>query len=550
MLALDTHLTAERVRAWIAHGLWRNETVETYLDRWATARPDRTAMVDAAGRCTWGELARTVERVAHGLAAHGVEPGRVIACQLPNWSEFIVTLLAAGRLGAIVNPIPPIYRASELRFMLNRLEACAVVIPGVFRGFDHAAMLAALRPEVPSVERVFVARSAPGEGMLPFTALTETAWEARVGRRTLPGTDPNSVHEVIFTSGTTGEPKGVMHTPNTTLANVMPVIERLDLSERDVVLMASTFAHQTGFLFGYCATLALGATGVWMDIWSAEAAAALIERERVTFSMGATPFLRDLTYVTSRHDFSSLRVFISAGAQIPRPLVADARARLGCAISPGWGMTENGLVTCVGPRDPEDKVLATDGSPARGMELATVDADGRPAPPGTEGDLLVRGASQFVGYFKRPDFTRDSHTVDGWFRTGDRARIDADGYLSITGRTKDLIIRGGENIPVAEVEGVLFTHPKVAGVAIVGMPDERLGERACAFVIPKGGEPPTLAELTAWLDRHQLARQKFPERLEIVDEFPMTPSGKVQKFRLRQTIAERLAREAGDQTAV
>ncbi len=544
MVAFDTALTAERVRDCSERGLWRDETVEEYLDRWATERPDRTAMVDGGGRSTWAGLARTVERVAHGLAAHGVEPGRVIACQLPNWSEFVVVLLAAARLGAVVNPIPPIYRAGELRFMLNRLEAAAVVIPGVFRGFDHAAMLAALRREVPTVEHVFVARGAPGAGMQPFGALTDTAWEARAGRRGLPGTDPNAVHEVIFTSGTTGEPKGVMHTPNTVLANVFAVIERLDLSGRDVVLMASTFAHQTGYLFGYCATLVLGATGVWLDVWNAEAAAALVARERVTFTMGATPFLRDLTDVPGRHDFSSMRVFISAGAPIPRPLVAAARARLGCAISPGWGMTENGLVTCVGPRDPEDKVLATDGSPAHGMELAIVDAEERPLPPGAEGDLLVRGASQFVGYYARPDFTRDAHSADGWFRTGDRGRIDADGYLSITGRTKDLIIRGGENISVAEVESVLFTHPKVHGVAVVGMPDARLGERACAFVIPRG-EAPTLAELVAWLDRHQLARQKFPERLELVDEFPMTPSGKVQKYRLRQPIAERLAREAG-----
>jgi cyclohexanecarboxylate-CoA ligase len=520
--------------------------VDAYLDRWATRRADRTAMVDGAARCTWAELARTVERVAHGLAAHGVEPGRVVACQLPNWSEFVVVLLAAMRLGAVVNPIPPIYRASELRFMLGRLEAVTVVIPGVFRGFDHAAMLARLRPEVPSVEHVFVARGRPEPGMRPFTALTDTAWEARAGRRGLPGTDPDAVHEIVFTSGTTGEPKGVMHTPTTILANVEPVIERLELSERDVVLMASTFAHQTGYLYGFCATLVLGATGVWLDVWDPAVAAALVERERVTFTMGATPFLRDLTYVPGRHDFSSLRVFIAAGAPIPRPLVADARARLGCAISPGWGMSENGLVTCCGPHDPEAKILATDGTPVRGMALSIVDGDGQLAPAGAEGDLLVRGPSQFVGYYRRPDFTRESYTDDGWFRTGDRGRLDTDGYLSITGRTKDLIIRGGENIPVAEVESVLFTHPKVAGVAVVGMPDARLGEKACAFVIPKSGEVVTLGELVDWLDTHQLARQKFPERLELIDEFPLTPSGKVQKYRLRELVAERLAREAGE----
>jgi cyclohexanecarboxylate-CoA ligase len=207
-------------------------------------------------------------------------------------------------------------------------------------------------------------------------------------------------------------------------------------------------------------------------------------------------------------------------------------------------MTENGLVTCTAAADGEDKLFTTDGSPVRGMELRVVDVDERPLPPGTEGDLLVRGPAQFVGYFKRPDFTAESYTADGWFRTGDRARIDAEGYLSITGRSKDLIIRGGENIPVVEVENALFTHPKIAGVAVVGMPDARLGERACAFVIPKAGESVTLAELVGWLETRQMARQKFPERVECVTEFPMTPSGKVQKFRLRRMIADKLARES------
>jgi cyclohexanecarboxylate-CoA ligase len=510
-------------------------TVEVYLDRWARTRPDKTAIVDGAGRYTYAQLAHLVERVAHGLAAHGLGRGDVISCQLPNWNEFIVMLLAAARLGAVVHPIPPIYRASELRFMVNRLESRAVVIPGVFRGFDHAAMLAALRPELPSVKHVF---------MVAFAALTETAWEAREGRAALAGSDPDEMCEVIFTSGTTGEPKGAMHTSRTVLADVLRVVERLEFSERDVVFMASTFAHQTGYLFGYCLTFVLGATGVWLDVWSATEAARLIAAERVTFTMGATPFLQDLARVPGEHDFSSMRLFISAGAPIPRALVRDARRRLGCAISAGWGMTENGLVTCNGLADPEEKVFGTDGRPIRDMELQVVDDDGRPLPPGTEGDLLVRGPCQFVGYFKRPDFTRESHTADGWFRTGDRARLDPDGYLSVTGRSKDIIIRGGENIPVVEVENVLFSHPKIAGVAIVAMPDDRLGERGCAFVIPKPGESVTLPEIVRYLEAQQLARPKFPERVELVGEFPMTPSGKIQKFRLREMIANKLAEEA------
>jgi cyclohexanecarboxylate-CoA ligase len=543
---METSLTEARIRRAKAAGFWRDENLETYLDRWACERPDHTASVDGAGRLSYAALARRVERVAHGLRAHGVEQGSVITCQLPNWNEFVVALLAASRLGAIVNPIPPTYRASEVRFMLGLLESQVMMIPAVFRGFDYPAMLRALRPETPRLEHVFVVRGGASAGdMQAFDVLTETAWEARAGRRSLPGTDPNAAHEIVFTSGTTGEPKGVMHTPNTTLSTIYSVIERLRFSERDVVLMASTLGHQTGYLFGYCLTLLLGATAVWMDVWNAAEAARLIEAERVTFTMGATPFLRDLTYLETSHDLRSLRLFISAGAPIPRPLVQDARARLGCAISAGWGMTENGLVTCNGLADPEDKVFATDGVPWPGMELRVVDPDGAEVPSGAEGDLLVRGPAQFVGYFKRPGSTAEAHTADGWFKTGDRAKLDGDGYLSITGRSKDVIIRGGENIPVAEVENLLYTHPKIAGVAIVAMADPRLVERACAVVIPRAGQSLTLAEITAFLERHQLARQKFPERLEVVTEFPLTPSGKVQKYRLRQLVAERIAAERG-----
>jgi non-ribosomal peptide synthetase component E (peptide arylation enzyme) len=205
-------------------------------------------------------------------------------------------------------------------------------------------------------------------------------------------------------------------------------------------------------------------------------------------------------------------------------------------------MTENGMVTCNALDDPEEKIVGTDGAPLRGLELRVVDGDGRPLLPKTEGELLVRGHSLFVGYWKRPEFTRGAYTADGWFKTGDRARLDEDGYLAITGRSKDLIIRGGENISPAEVENLLFAHPKVSGVAVVGMPDPRLQERACAFVIPKPGESITLDEVAAYLEARGLARQKFPERVEIVSEFPMTPSGKVQKFRLRELIAAKVGR--------
>lgn len=538
----DTLLTPERAAAMKAAGWWKDETLDVYLDRWATTRPGKAAVVDGESRLTWQELARAVERVAHGLGAAGVEPGMVVACQLPNWNEWVILALAALRLGAVLTPIPPTYRAHEVRFILSCVEARAFVIPARFRGFDYVAMVEELRPDTPALREVFVCRGTPGAGMRPFAWLTGTAWEAREDRRPLPGTAPDAVSEVIFTSGTTGEPKGVMHTSNTALSIIHPLIDRLAFSERDVALMSSTFGHQTGFLYGYCLTLLLGSTGVWLDVWNAEEAARLIEAEGVTYTMGATPFLQDLTCspAVERRDLSSLRLFISAGASIPRALVRDARRRLRCAISAGWGMTENGLVSCNGLDDPEEKVCGTDGKPLPGMDLLVVADDGRPLPPGAEGDLLVRGHSQFVGYWRRPEFTREAHTPDGWFRTGDRASLDADGYVTITGRAKDLIIRGGENISVAEVENLLYAHPKVRSVAVVAMPDPRLGERACAFVIPAPGATVTLEELVSYLESRRVARHKFPERLEVVSEFPMTPSGKVQKFRLREAIARKL----------
>jgi len=540
---MRTTLTDERIRNATDRGLWRNESIETYLDRWAAQRPDKPALIDGRSRLSYAELARAVERVANGLRAYGIDRGSAISCQLPNWNEAIVVFLAAARLGAVVNPIPPSYRASELRFMLGLLRSRVLVIPETFRGFRHTEMIAGLRPALPELERVFVVRGEAPTETLPWAALTETAWESRAGRRPLEGSDPNHVHEIVFTSGTTGEPKGVMHTPNTTLSTIHSVIDRLALSEREVILMASTLGHQTGFLYGYCLSLILGATAVWLDIWNAEDGARLIAAEGVTFTMGATPFLQDLTYLSTRHSLASLRVFIAAGAAIPRQLVRDARARLHCSISAGWGMTENGLVTCNGLSDPDEKIFGADGRPLPGMALRVVDEDGRDLPPGSEGELLATGPAQFVGYFERPEFTAEAHTPDGWFKTGDRATLDRDGYLAITGRSKDLIIRGGENLPVAEVENLLFAHPKVAAVAIVAMPDPRLQERACAFVIPRSGESVTLEELVAYLDAKQLAKQKFPERLEIVSELPMTPSGKVQKYRLRKLIESKIEAE-------
>jgi cyclohexanecarboxylate-CoA ligase len=312
-----------------------------------------------------------------------------------------------------------------------------------------------------------------------------------------------------------------------------------------VVLMASTFGHQTGYLYGVHMPTVLGGTGVYMDVWQPARAVELIAAEGVTWTMGATPFLSDLAYTPAprEHCIDSLRLFLSAGAAIPRQLVIDAKERLRCAISAGWGMTENALVTVNRIDDPPEKVFDTDGCCLDGMAVQVVDADDQEVPTGQEGDLLCRGPQHFAGYYKRPQVTAAGFTSEGWFKTGDRAILDAEEYIRISGRSKDIIIRGGENIPVVEVENLLHKHPKVQNVAIVAMPDARLQERACAFVIPQSGATLTLGEIVSYLLDQQLAKQYLPERLELVTAFPMTPSGKIQKYVLRQRIAEEILRE-------
>jgi len=322
------------------------------------------------------------------------------------------------------------------------------------------------------------------------------------------------------------------------LSNLTPFAERLHMGADDVIHMPSPMAHQLGFMYGLVLPAMLSATAVLQDVFEPAEMARQINAERATWTMGATPFLSDLSdyCITTKTATPSLKVFVSAGAPIPRPLVAKARGALNAAIISAWGMSENGAVTTTRIEDPEDKVTGTDGCALPGMEVRVVDPNGKAVPTGSEGQLEVRGCSNFVGYMKRPGLAQVAE--GGWFNTGDIARIDADGYIRIAGRSKDIIIRGGENIPVAEVENILFQHPAVSAVAVVGYPDARLGERACAYVILKEGASLTFAEMSTYLREQKMALQYIPERLQVVRELPRTPSGKIQKFKLREMAAE------------
>lgn len=542
-MSFDTILTQEQIDRYSADGSWQNKLLTDFLDEAAAAAPGKTASVDVRGSYSYSELKALVDRCALGLLKLGVGAGDVVSIQLPNWREWLVVHYAAVRIGAITNPLIPVYRDREIGFMMERARAKVVVIPSTFRDYDYPAMITRLRPRLPSLEHVLVVDAGPGlaEGFTSWESFMATAWEQRRDPAALAALrpDPNSVSLLIFTSGTTGEPKGVMHTHNTLVAGSMPWPDKLDMDDTAVIHMASTFAHLTGYLYGVSLPLQLGATGVFQDVWKAEAFVELVEKHGIGHTSGATPFLHDLLSATNLadHDVSSLKRFCCMGAPIPRVMVRQAHEELpGMSVFGGWGQTECGLVTMGHPSDPLEKIIGSDGRPLAGMQIRIVDLDGAVLPAAAEGRLQIRGPFLFQGYLGRLEET--AALFDGeWFDTGDLGSIDSDGYLRIAGRTKDVIIRGGENIPVAYVENVLYEHPLVEEVAIVALPHPRLQEIACAAVVLKGGAELTFTQMQQFLAEKGVAKPYWPERLEVVLELPRTPSGKIQKFQLRDRFA-------------
>ncbi|MGE0796915.1 MAG: AMP-binding protein [Lautropia sp.] len=544
----------------------RDWTIDRFVDRAAGLRPARTAVVDRFGRMSWSEVAEASRRLAAGFARLGVGPGDRVAMQLPNWRHCPLVLYALARLGAVCVPLPPIYRQRELRFMLGLTRPKVAVIPAQFRGHDFVGMYRALGADLPELGTLVVAGAAAAvagvtasiagaaapAGIEPFEALLDTpAPSERVPERIseqasqqLPVGDADALTEIVFTSGTTGEPKGVMHSTRTNLCPLWSLIAEQRLTDDEVVLMGSTFGHQTGFVYGGQLPAMLGGTLVLVDQWDARQGTALIEQERVSWTMGATPFLQDVVDQAGSFDPGSLGSFVCSGAPIPKPLLEAAREKLGARVASGWGMTEVGLVTLSGRDDDDATIAGSDGRAFPGSAVQVRDEAGQAAPAGTEGDLVCRGPSTFLGYYRRPELTAQSFHADGWLRTGDRARMDARGYIRITGRSKDIIIRGGENIPVVEVENLLHKHPAVLRAAVVAVPDPRLSERACAVVVLRPGTALDFEAMRRHLLSFELARQYLPEFLIVADELPMTPSGKIQKYLLRQQVLEHLGQGA------
>jgi cyclohexanecarboxylate-CoA ligase len=525
---------ARRIAFERERGIWPDRVLTDYLDRWIDERGNATAIIgyrEESGtttRLSWRELGERVARIAQGLAARGVGKGDVVSLQLPNWWEFVAVHLACLRVGAITNPLMPIFRHRELSFMIGHGESKVFIAPSRFRGFDHGALARSLSYELPSLEHVFLV---DGEGPDSFEEGLLAAPADPAFSRGTP-LDGNGMVQLLYTSGTTGEPKGVLHTSNTLLGTILQFIDRLQCDDREVVFMPSPLAHQAGFAYGLMLGVILGVPIVLLDIWHPRRAAELMEQYRATYTFASTPFLADLAQFddVEQRDLRAFRLFVTSGAPIPPVVVKQARQNLGVTVVASWGMSE--VCSATTTLLSEHKVEESDGVAVPGSEVKVVDDQGNEVPRGQQGSLRVRSAALFVGYLKRPEL----YGVDeeGWFNTGDIARMDDEGYIRICGREKDIVIRGGENIPVVEIEAALYRMPGVLEAAIVGMPDPRLGERACAFVAVEPGTQVDMAGMRAFLEAQQVSKSFWPERLEILEQLPRNPTGKVLKFVLRQ----------------
>jgi acyl-CoA synthetase (AMP-forming)/AMP-acid ligase II len=508
-----------------AAGLWTNEVLLDRILDDAAADPAALCVVDEAGQLTRGEALHAARRLATYLDQRGVGSGDVVTVLLPNWREFVVVHHAVALLGAVLNPVLPRVSADELAHVLRTCGSRFVIAAETYRDGSPRRLAAEVAACIDSVIDVLPVRGGTG-------SLEEILGQSSSGESLVPpaSIDARGLDTVTFTSGTEALPKAVVHSHQTTMFGLRAYTsDVLGLDHRDVIFMPSPLCHATGMQWGLRSALYASAPLVLQDRWDPVVALELIARHRCTYTLTAATFVVDLVRALRGHggDTSSLRYVATGGAPVPQGLAAETSKVLGAELLTVFGASETYITTAVRPGNSS---TGGDGGPLASVTLRIVDSDGNAVPDGAEGEILTRGPQVFLGYLGDPSLTDGAFSGD-WYRFGDLGRIDAAGSLHVTGRIKDIVIRGGHNISVREIEEHLLQHPDVIDVAVVGYPDPRLGERCCAVVVP--AESVRLQELTAFLAERGVPTFKFPERLEVMAELPRTTTGKVRKAELR-----------------
>ncbi|HIC1403539.1 TPA: medium-chain fatty-acid--CoA ligase [Escherichia coli] len=533
----------QRRAAYRQQGLWGDASLADYWQQTARAMPDKIAVVDNHGASyTYSALDHAASCLANWMLAKGIESGDRIAFQLPGWCEFTVIYLACLKIGAVSVPLLPSWREAELVWVLNKCQAKMFFAPTLFKQTRPVDLILPLQNQLPQLQQlVGVDKLAPATSALSLSQIIAD---------NTPLTTAITVHgdelaAVLFTSGTEGLPKGVMLTHNNILASERAYCARLNLTWQDVFMMPAPLGHATGFLHGVTAPFLIGARSVLLDIFTPDACLALLEQQRCTCMLGATPFVYDLLNLLEKQpaDLSALRFFLCGGTTTPKKVARECQQR-GIKLLSVYGSTESSPHAVVNLDDPLSRFMHTDGYAAAGVEIKVVDDARKTLPPGCEGEEASRGPNVFMGYFDEPELTARALDEEGWYYSGDLCCMDEAGYIKITGRKKDIIVRGGENISSREVEDILLQHPKIHDACVVAMPDERLGERSCAYVVLKAPHHSlSLEEVVAFFSRKRVAKYKYPEHIVVIEKLPRTASGKIQKFLLRKDIMRRLTQD-------
>ena len=530
-----------------AEGYWTDRLLTDYLERAVRRFPEKVAVVDERfGGLTYGQLASRMLRLAAALQARGVGRGDKFVIALPNWHHVSVFVLALASLGAVSVHMPVTGREHEFGGVLKVTDAKGIVAPAEFRRNDFVSMIGGIAAKFGALETLVAVGGDPKDpGWVTYERLLSGAPDdrPRPDRRAAA----SEVTAFLFTSGASGDPKGVMHSSNTIGAMNTTVAQAYGLGPDDVMFMGAPLGYSAGLVHGVRLAIYLGATLVLQESWNGDRALEIMAKERATYTLMTPTLLRDLLKSDAfavYADRLSLRILFCGGTYVPGDLLRLAHERMPRTLTSAfWGMTE-GIGSACRPGTPEERVFSTDGQPLPGTELKILMEDGGEARAGEEGELVMRGPQLFLGYFNRPEMNEEAFLPGGWFRTGDVGAIDLEGYLKITGRRKELIIRGGVNISPGEIEAKLLGDPRIRQLAVVDMPDARLGERVCACVVSgAGGEDLTLEDLIEIARRQGLAKHKWPERLEIMDALPASPAGKLQRPALREYVRRRIEAE-------
>ncbi|MFS8940826.1 medium-chain fatty-acid--CoA ligase [Escherichia coli] len=533
----------QRRAAYRQQGLWGDASLADYWQQTARAMPDKIAVVDNHGASyTYSALDHAASCLANWMLAKGIESGDRIAFQLPGWCEFTVIYLACLKIGAVSVPLLPSWREAELVWVLNKCQAKMFFAPTLFKQTRPVDLILPLQNQLPQLQQIVgVDKLAPATSSLSLSQIIAD----NTSLTTAITTHGDELAAVLFTSGTEGLPKGVMLTHNNILASERAYCARLNLTWQDVFMMPAPLGHATGFLHGVTAPFLIGARSVLLDIFTPDACLALLEQQRCTCMLGATPFVYDLLNVLEKQpaDLSALRFFLCGGTTIPKKVARECQQH-GIKLLSVYGSTESSPHAVVNLDDPLSRFMHTDGYAAAGVEIKVVDDARKTLPPGCEGEEASRGPNVFMGYFDEPELTARALDEEGWYYSGDLCRMDEAGYIKITGRKKDIIVRGGENISSREVEDILLQHPKIHDACVVAMSDERLGERSCAYVVLKAPHHSlSLEEVVAFFSRKRVAKYKYPEHIVVIEKLPRTTSGKIQKFLLRKDIMRRLTQD-------